>query len=56
MARNYNIRENGNAFDEQTIEAVWQKGKPELGLSTYRKDVCGASMQRQKHGKQEQYG
>lgn len=56
MARNPSTRENGSAFDEQAIEAVWQKGKPEPGLSTYRKDVCNASMQRQKYGKQEQYG
>ena len=56
MARNSGTRENGGVFDEQTIEAVWQKGKPEPGLTSYRKDVCNASMQRQKHGKQEHYG
>jgi len=56
MVRNPNTRENGSTFDEEIIEAVWQKGKPELGLSTYRKDICGASMKRQKYGKQEQYG
>jgi len=56
MARNSNTRENGSGFDEDTIEAVWKKGTPEPGLSTYRKDVCSASMQRQKYGKQEQYG
>lgn len=56
MARKFSTRINEAAFDEATIEAVWKKGKPEPNLETYRKDVCGASMQRQKYGKQEQYG
>jgi 5-methylcytosine-specific restriction endonuclease McrA len=46
----------GRTFDEQTIEAVWQKGKPEPSYSGFRKDKCNASMQRQKHGKTEQWG
>jgi len=56
MARNYNTRENGSTFDEETVEAVWKKGKLEPEYQSFRKDVCGASMQRQKYGKQEQWG
>jgi len=56
MARNRNTRTNGGSFDDATIEAVWKKGTPEPGLSLYRKDYCGASMQQNKYGKQEQYG
>lgn len=56
MFRNYSTLSNGNGFDEQIIEAVWQKGIPEPVYSSFRKDVCGASMQRQKYGKQEQWG
>ena len=56
MGRGYNTRTDGGAFDEQTVEAVWQKGKTEPGYPSFRKDACNASMQRQKHGKQEQWG
>jgi hypothetical protein len=53
MARNYNAKTDGKSFDEQTIEAVWQKGTPEPGFSSFRKDVCGTSMLRGNYGKQE---
>lgn len=56
MARNRNTTSSGGGFDEKTIEAVWQKGTPEPGLTTYRKDKCGASMQRGKYGETVQYG
>jgi 5-methylcytosine-specific restriction endonuclease McrA len=56
MARNPNCRTDGRPFDEQTIEAVWKKGKPEADYPSFRKDVCNASMQRLKYGKQEQWG
>ena len=56
MARNPNTTSSGGSFSESTIEAVWQKGTPEPGLSSYRKDTCGASMQRSKYGQTVQYG
>ena len=56
MARNASTRETGEPFDEATIEAVWQKGAPEPGFLSFRRDVCGASMQRSKYGKSEQWG
>lgn len=55
MARNPNTDRNGSNFDEATIEAVWKKGKPEE-YESFRKDTCGASMQRGKYGKTEQWG
>jgi hypothetical protein len=51
----FNTRSDGRSFDEATIEAVWQKGRPEA-YANFRKDVCGASMFRPYYGKQEQWG
>lgn len=45
----------GTSFDEATIEAVWQKGKTEP-IPGFRKDSCGASMQRSKYGKTAVFG
>ena len=56
MARNPNTTSSGQGFDEKTIEAVWQKGTPEPNYTGFRKDCCGASMQRSKYGKTEQWG
>ncbi len=56
MARNYNTNSSGGSFDESTIEAVWKKGNPEPQFSGFSKDKCGASMQRSRHGKTEQWG
>jgi hypothetical protein len=56
MARNSGTNSRGERFDEATVEAVWQKATPVTGYTSFRKDVCGAWMQRDKHGKTEQYG
>lgn len=56
MARNPNTTTSGGRFDQATIEAVWQKGKPEPGYPNFRKDVCNASMQRTKYGETVQFG
>jgi hypothetical protein len=56
MARQPNTTTSGGPFDEKTVEAVWQKGTPEPAYSGFRKDTCGASMQRSKYGKTEQFG
>jgi hypothetical protein len=56
MARNPNTNSRGEPFDEATIEAVWEKGAPEPQYFNFRKDVCGASMQRSRHGRTERYG
>lgn len=56
MARNSGTRSDGQAFDENTIEAVWQKGMADPRYPSHRKDQCGAWMQRDRYGKTEQYG
>ena len=56
MARNYSTRRDGTGFDESTIEAVWRKGEVEPDYPSYRKDKCGASMQRTKYGETEKWG
>jgi hypothetical protein len=56
MARNWGTKKDGGGWDEQTVEAVWQKGTPEPAYAGFRKDVCSASMQRSKYGKTEQWG
>jgi len=56
MARNRNSRTDGRSFDERMIEDVWKKGTPEPKFSSFRKDTCDASMQRNKYGKQEKWG
>ena len=53
--RGNNTKSDGGAFDEGTIEAVWQKGTPE-SFPHFRKDVCGASMFRPNFGKEERWG
>jgi len=50
MARNPSTTTSGGSFSDATIDAVWQKGTPEPGLSHFRKDTCGASMQRSEYG------
>jgi hypothetical protein len=52
----FNTKSDGKSFDEATIKAVWQKGTPEPGYTGFRKDTCGASMQRTDYGKQERWG
>lgn len=56
MFRYHNTKSNGGSFDEATIEAVWKKGDIEVGFSGFRKDKCGASMQRSKYGQTVQFG
>jgi len=46
MARNPGSTSNGGSFDAITVEAVWQKGIPVPGYPTFRRDACGALMQR----------
>jgi 5-methylcytosine-specific restriction endonuclease McrA len=42
----------GVPFDESTADAVWKKGRPmpPNDPNVYRKDVCGATMQRSSYG------
>ena len=56
MARNPNPNTRGESFDDKTIEAVWRNATEIQGYPSYRTDTCGAMIQREKHGKTEQYG
>jgi hypothetical protein len=40
----------------QASKQFWGKGTPETGFSGFRKDACGASMQRSNYGKTERWG
>lgn len=54
--RSIGMNESGGSFDEEMIEAVWQKGTPEPQYSGFSKDKCGASMCRSKYGETVQFG
>ena len=54
--RTFSLKSDGKSFDEATIEAVWKKGTPEPGYSGFCKDICNASMQRTRYGKEEKWG
>jgi hypothetical protein len=50
MARKPSTTRSGGSFDAATIEAVWQKAVIDPGFTIFRKDSCGASIQRDKYG------
>lgn len=58
MYRNANTTRTGASFDEQTIEAVWNKGAVVPGYDPryVRKDACGAFIERARHGETTRYG
>ena len=56
MARNPNTTASSRSFDEATIEAVWMKGAPEVNPTFFRKDVCGASIHRNRYGQTIEWG
>jgi hypothetical protein len=49
--RKHGTNRTGSSFDATTIEAVWQKGKAVSDdPNTWRKDSCGAWINRAHHG------
>jgi hypothetical protein len=58
MWRKPNTTISGEPFGLQMIEAVWAKGMPIVGFDPgqYRKDKCGAWMQRNLYGSTSQFG
>ncbi len=48
--RNRNV--NGRKFSEQTIQAVWEKGRiiRDKNPDVWRKDACGALIRRSQYG------
>ncbi len=55
MERGWGTKCDGSAFDEATIEAVWQKGNNNRAAA-FRKDPCGASINKAKYGKSAPWG
>lgn len=51
-------RKDGGSFLPTTVETVWRKGKtiPGYPASKYRKDSCGAIIQRSMYGKKTKNG
>jgi len=58
MARNYNTTSAGGPFDASIINTVWQKATAVAGQdpNVYRKDPCGAWIQRNAYGTTGKYG
>jgi hypothetical protein len=56
MFRLPNSRTDGGRFDECTIEAVWQKGRPAPAYPGFSLDPCNAYMKRDLYGKTERFG
>lgn len=52
MARKRGSNANGSSFNQQTIDAVWKKGKVATGAdsSKKRKDTCGAWIEYNQYG------
>lgn len=59
VMRKSNTNQSGQPFSAIMVEAVWRKGQIVQGQNpdTYRKDACGAWMQRSEYGNvNSQYG
>lgn len=57
--RRNGTKQSGGSWTEQEIEAVWRKASPVTNNdpNIFRKDACGAFIQRNKHGDtNSQYG
>lgn len=52
LYRNANTTRTGTTFDEQTVQAVWDKGAVAPGYDPrlVRKDACGVLIERYKYG------
>jgi 5-methylcytosine-specific restriction endonuclease McrA len=56
MSRNPNTTTSGASFDDSTVQAVWGKAKEDPGYTIFKKDVCGATIERDAYGKTTSYG
>lgn len=52
MPRTYGSKADGGSFSDEEVQSVWEKGKSIFGRDKdkYRKDRCGALIERHKHG------
>jgi hypothetical protein len=53
MARNRSTSSQGQSFSQDTINAVWNKGKiiPNFDPKLWRRDICGSNMKFTEYGK-----
>lgn len=56
MTRQPNTDVHGVPFDNDTVLKVWAKGKKELWFTYFKRDVCGASIEREAYGHETEYG
>ncbi|MBN2320091.1 MAG: HNH endonuclease [Acidobacteria bacterium] len=56
MARKPNTTASGDQFNPAMIEAVWNKARKDPFFSTFKKDTCGASIQKYEYGERTTYG
>ena len=55
MARGWGAKCDGSAFEAEIIEAVWRKGNINPNAA-FRKDACGASINKAKYGQAVSWG
>jgi hypothetical protein len=56
MTRERNTKATGEPFDRETVEKVWVKAQTDLWFTFFKKDACGASIEKDEFGKQTMYG
>jgi 5-methylcytosine-specific restriction endonuclease McrA len=56
MKRLPNTTVDGQPFSEKIIELVWLKGQDSISNQDFRKDLCGALIDREKYGLDSLYG
>lgn len=55
-ARSPGTTSNGLPFSSNVVKAVWEKAEKDPGFITFKKDCCGALIQKNKYGLRSQYG
>jgi 5-methylcytosine-specific restriction endonuclease McrA len=56
MARQSSTTTSGRPFDSATIEAVWAKAEKDPRYTVFKKDACGATIEKAEYGKTSTYG
>ena len=46
----------GQPFSPKIRQAIWDKAEPDPGFITFKKDSCGALIQKNKYGTQSEHG
>ena len=56
MTRQRNTTATGEAFDRETIAKVWAKARQDMWFTFFKRDACGASIEKDEFGKETEYG